>query len=63
MTTASVPATSSERRNPLFQNTKNRIASLSSKNEEVNNNLIILFKKSIKIDDFKPVRILNLEFC
>src|SRR2546421_8584133 len=44
------------RRNPLFQNTKNRIASLSSKNEEVNNNLIILFKKSIKIDDFKPVR-------
>ena len=36
MTTASAPATSSERRDPLFQNTKNRLASLSSKNEEVN---------------------------
>ncbi|RIA92843.1 hypothetical protein C1645_44412 [Glomus cerebriforme] len=35
MTTASVPATSSEHRGPLFQNTKNKIASLSSKNEEI----------------------------
>ena len=36
MTTASAPATSSEHRDPLFQNTKNRIATLSSKNKEVN---------------------------
>lgn len=43
MTTAAAPAMSSER----FQNTKNRIASLSSKNEEVNKikiKFIILIK-------------------